>query len=257
MKNLSVWFKSKSSRSPGATTRKAAVPDGLRIYAIGDVHGCSHLLDSLATKVAQDLAERPVPSALAVFLGDYVDRGPASARVLQRLARGDFPCATQALRGNHEAMLLTFLDDASYLDAWRRFGGLETLHSFGIDVSRMLTEADFERARAALDDALAPEIRGFLAATPTYFSSGDYYFCHAGIRPGVPLAAQREEDLLWIREEFLASPAEHGAIVVHGHTPVEQPDVRANRINIDTGAYLSGTLTALVLEGAERHFIAT
>lgn len=252
-----MWFKSKHHAAPVSSRGPATVPEGVRIYAIGDIHGCAQLLDGLVARIAQDIAQRPVSTPLAVFLGDYIDRGPASAQVLMRFARHDFPFPVVTLRGNHEAMLDTFLNDASYLASWRRFGGLETLHSFGLDVSRLLTEADFERARDQLESVLPPEIRTFLAATQTHYTAGDYYFCHAGVRPGIPLASQKEEDLLWIREEFLTSTADHGKLIVHGHTPVETPEMRPNRINIDTGAYLSGTLTSIILEASDHRFMTT
>ncbi len=235
----------------------ASVPDGHRIYAIGDIHGRADLLDSIAREIEADLSSAPVATASAVFLGDYVDRGPHSSQVLERLAHRDFPVPFVALRGNHEQMLLNFLADPAFLSTWRQFGGLEALHSFGVDLRDAREGRDYERAHAELVEAMSPEVRAFLEQTPTSFQAGDYFFCHAGVRPNVPLASQVDKDLMWIRDDFLRSPAYHGKIVIHGHTPVDEPDLRPNRINIDTGAYVSGRLTSLVLEGQSRRFLST
>ena len=252
-----VWSKFKARRAEETTSAKTSLSEGLRIYAVGDIHGCASLLDRVADAIAADVEAHAPEEALAVFIGDYVDRGPDSAGVLNRLTSGRIPVPLVPLRGNHEQMLLNFLDDATVLDAWRRFGGLETLHSFGIDVSGLLDEAAFERARTQLSAVLPSAIRNFLSDLPSSYSEGSYYFCHAGVRPGVPLDAQRDQDLLWIRDEFLSSTADHGKIIVHGHTPVEAPEFHPNRINIDTGAYLTGVLTCLVLEGTTRRLLTS
>ncbi len=234
-----------------------ALRPGLRIYAIGDVHGCAHLLDRLAELIRIDFAERPADKAQAIFLGDYIDRGPASAAVLARLSQGHFPVPFLALRGNHEQMLTEFLENANYLDSWRQFGALETLHSFGIPITDVRNPDGFRRAQENLKETLSPEILRFIEGTLVSHELDDYFFCHAGVRPGVPLASQREDDLLWIREDFLTSRADHGKLIVHGHTPVEAPEERTNRLNIDTGAYLTGALTCLVLEGTSRRFLSS
>lgn len=235
----------------------ASVPEGERIYAIGDIHGRADLLDMMAGEIEADLSSTPVAAASAVFLGDYVDRGPHSSRVLERLARRDFPVPFVALRGNHEQMFLNFLAEPAYLATWRQFGGLEALHSFGVDLRDARDGRGYEHAHAGLIEAMSPEARTFLEQTATSFQAGDYFFCHAGVRPNVPLAAQQDKDLMWIRDDFLRSPAYHGKVVVHGHTPVGEPEERPNRINIDTGAYVSGRLTCLVLEGQSRRFLST
>lgn len=234
----------------------ASVPQGQRLYVIGDIHGRQDLLDRIAREIAADVSGAQV-QPLAVLLGDYIDRGPHSAGVLDRLSARDFPVPFIALRGNHEQMLLDFLEDERCLESWRHFGGLETLHSFGIDVNKARQVSGFADARRHLQAVLPPKILKFLLATANKYQLGGYFFCHAGIRPGVALEAQRDQDLLWIRDEFVQSTADHGKIVVHGHTPVERPDVRENRINIDTGAYATGMLTCLVLEGSTRRFIST
>jgi serine/threonine protein phosphatase 1 len=248
---------STGERSIATERRAGSIPEGRRLYVIGDVHGRGDLLDRMAQIIRSDLAAEPACDALCIFLGDYVDRGPRSAEVLQRLSTSDWPLAFVALRGNHEQMLLKFLDDAAYLEAWRHYGGLETLFSFGIDVHKVLQTSDFAGAQQRLKALLPASTIDFIAKTPSSFQFGDYYFCHAGIRPGVALADQLEQDLLWIREDFTESTAEHEKIIVHGHTPVERPEVKSNRINIDTGAYITGTLTCLVLEENKLRFLST
>jgi len=190
-----------------------------------------------------------------VFLGDYVDRGPNSRGVLERLATERFPTPIIALRGNHEAMLFDFLAEPETASNWRRIGGLETLHSYGLDAGKVRAGRGYREAAEAFREALPISHLDFLKKTLPCFSAGDYYFCHAGVRPGVPLDAQNEQDLLWMRDPFLSSQANFGKLIVHGHTPVTAPDIRPNRINIDTGAYISGRLTCLVLEADERRFL--
>lgn len=235
----------------------AWIPAGLRVYAIGDIHGRADLLDEIARKIDADLKAKPVANATAVFLGDYVDRGPRSRQMLERLAARDFPIPFVALRGNHEQMMLNFLADPAYLATWRQFGGFEALHSFGIDLRDAREGKGYEAVHAELLDALQPQARTFLEGIGTSHQCGDYFFCHAGVRPNVPLQAQQDKDLLWIRDDFLSSAAYHGKVIVHGHTPVSEPDERPNRINIDTGAYMSGRLTCLVLEENTRRFLST
>lgn len=237
-----------------------ALPDGVRIYSIGDIHGSARELNVLLERITQDLKERPIAQAEIVLHGDYVDRGPQSADVLTRLALGQFPAPTTTLRGNHEEMLLNFVSDPTSLASWRHVGGLETLHSFGIDVSAIGSVRSTEQYSEvhghflrALGDARLKAVEETLLS----YSVGGYFFCHAGIRPGVALERQQPRDLLWIRDEFLSSGANHGKVVVHGHTPVEEAENRGNRINVDTGAYLTGTLTAAVLEANSVIFIAT
>ena len=205
--------------------------------------------------IARDLAQRPTQTALTVTVGDYVDRGPDSRGVIERLTRNPFPSPLVALRGNHESIFEEFLRDPSIADYWRRLGGLETLHSYGVDVAPLMRGRGHEEAAAALRAALPQSHVTFLASLRLTHSVGRYFLCHAGVRPGVPLARQREEDLLWIREEFLDSRADFGKVVVHGHTPCEAPELRPNRINVDTGAFMSGQLTCAVLEDAGVRFL--
>ena len=243
------------SHGPAASPPPARAPVGMRLYAVGDVHGRLDLLEAMARLIEVDLATLDGRRAETIFLGDYVDRGPHSAGVVERLARGAWPTPLLALRGNHEEVLLRFLDDAQTLDHWRRFGGLETLHSYGAPVEGPRRGVDFESARAAFAQALPAGHRRFFEATALSATRGDYYFCHAGVRPGVALERQRAEDLLWIRGEFLDHVGDFGKVVVHGHTPTETPELLANRINVDTGAYASGVLTALALQDETRRLL--
>jgi serine/threonine protein phosphatase 1 len=210
---------------------------------------------TLGDLIAADMRGAPVSRATTVLLGDYIDRGPDSRGVLARLAAGQFPTETLFLRGNHEAMLLDFLADPGTAMQWSEYGGLETMHSYGVDVRGLRQGSSVFEARDALRAALPASHLAFITATKLWHTSGDYFFCHAGVRPDLPLEAQRAEDLLWIREAFLQSNATFGKMIVHGHTPTIEPDIRPNRINIDTGAYVTGRLSCLVLEADTRRFL--
>jgi serine/threonine protein phosphatase 1 len=231
------------------------VPDGIRVYSVGDIHGRDDLLEEMAGRVNTDLESRSLDDVVTVFLGDYVDRGLGSMPVVERLSRGEWPTPIVALAGNHEDLLLAFLEDARVLDAWRSLGGLETLHSYGVNVGPAMAGRDFGTIRQAFVARLPEGHRHFLASLKVSTTIGDYFFCHAGVRPGVPLDRQDREDLLGIRGPFLSSEAEHGKIVVHGHTPSVAPEVRPNRIGIDTAAYATNRLTCLVLEQDQRRFL--
>jgi serine/threonine protein phosphatase 1 len=233
------------------------LPQPARIYAIGDIHGRSDLLDRMVDQICRDLEAKPVDECLTVTLGDYFDRGPNSRGVLDRLVRNPFPTPFVALKGNHEDVFERFLDDPSVANQWRRLGGLETLHSYGVPVSSLMIDKNYEQAATALRDAVPQEHFAFLASLKTSIALGRYFFCHAGVRPGVPLEHQSVQDLLWIRDEFLSSKADFGKIVVHGHTPTEQPEIFPNRINVDTGAFATGRLTCVVLEKPEPRFLMT
>jgi serine/threonine protein phosphatase 1 len=231
------------------------MPERGRIYAVGDIHGRADLLDRMIDLIARDLKAHPTLDCLTVTVGDYVDRGPNSRDVIERLAGNPFPCEFIALKGNHEELLEKFLHNPTAADHWRQLGGLETLHSYGVDVGPMMRGREYAGAAAAFEAALPKSHIGFLASLKISLSVGPYFLCHAGIRPGVPLAQQRVEDLLWIRDPFLNSTADFGKIVVHGHTPVENPEVRPNRINVDTGAFMTGRLTCAVLERAQVRYL--
>jgi serine/threonine protein phosphatase 1 len=247
--------KSQGRTPPGAPVRR--VPEGTIVYGIGDIHGRNDLLGDMTERVAADLKTRSCNHAVTVFLGDYIDRGPKSKAVVERLATGEWPTSIIALAGNHEEFLLTFLEDAGFLAFWRSQGGLETLHSYGVDVGRAMAGRDFEDVQADFTARFPKHHRDFLDALKVSATIGDYFFCHAGVRPGVSLDRQNRDDLLNIREPFLSSDGEHGKLVVHGHTPAVAPEIRPNRIGIDTGAYATGRLTCLVLESDEQRFLPT
>ena len=229
---------------------------GLRVFAVGDIHGHADLLGRVATAVAEDLqADRP-REALTVFVGDYIDRGPSSAAVIDRLLRRDFPTPIVTLRGNHEQMLLDTLDGGAMLGSWLSNGGVETAQSYGLSAAALGVQ-DPEELRRRLLDVIPAAHLGFLRSTELSRRIDGYFFCHAGIEPGIALDRQSAETLLWIRRPFHLSTLDHGAVVVHGHTPVPRPEVKPNRINIDTGAFASGRLTCLAVDGARRRFLST
>jgi serine/threonine protein phosphatase 1 len=231
--------------------------DKTRVYVIGDIHGRSDLLDRMVALISRDLEADPAGDCLTVTLGDYIDRGPDSRGVLDRLVRNPFPTRLVALKGNHEALLEAFLDDPSVVEHWRHLGGLETIHSYRVPVGELMVGKNYADAATALRAAIPDEHFAFLASLKTSIVVDRYFMCHAGVRPGIPLDRQSVEDLLWIRDEFLSSTTDFGKIVVHGHTPTERPEILPNRINIDTGAFATGRLTCVVLGGSEPRFVAT
>jgi len=234
---------------------QAQIPtENRRLYVIGDIHGRLDLLDRMIAAIERDVAEKG-PDCLIVTVGDYIDRGPKSRHVLDRLLQNPFPGDYIALKGNHEALLQEFLEDPAVGAHWQHLGGLQTLQSFGVHVSQLMGGRNFEQAAQELRAALTPGHAGFLASLKMSLTAGRYFLCHAGVRPGVPLERQSVEDLLWIREEFLDSTEDFGKIVVHGHTPTVEPQVKPNRINIDTGAFATGKLTCVVLEDDTHRFI--
>jgi serine/threonine protein phosphatase 1 len=230
--------------------------ENCRLYVIGDIHGRLDLLDRMAVAIERDIADHG-SNALTITLGDYVDRGPASRSVLDRLICNPFPTPHVALKGNHEQLFEAFLSNPSIADHWRRLGGLETLHSYGVPVKDIMIGRNYEEASARLRAILPPSHVRFLQSLRTSFSHGRYFLCHAGVRPGVPLERQSDQDLMWIRDEFLNSAMDFGKIVVHGHTPTEEPQVWPNRINIDTGAFTTGRLTCVILDEQGHRFLAT
>jgi len=246
-----IW----SSRTRQIAAPQGSVPEGNRIYAIGDIHGRLDLLNSVLGRIDTDMGAHPASNAIRIFLGDYIDRGPDSMRVLDRLVNYCVAQPTVCLMGNHEAFLCEFLKDPDVLTVWRRCGGLDTLLSYGL-APKIETDVQDQRELASeLGRILPSSHREFLSGLKQYFICGDFFFVHAGVRPGICLTKQSEDDLLWIRDDFLLSEDHFGKVVVHGHTPVLEPEVRPNRINIDTGAYATGRLTCLVLENDEIRFI--
>lgn len=234
---------------------EARLPPGLRVYAIGDIHGRADLLDRLHDKIEADLSTAPEKTAI-VYLGDYVDRGPDSHGVIERLVRPRFTgVETVALLGNHEDMLLQFMDAPYGASLWLSNGGDATLASYKVKVPASFDELLF--TQRALLGAMPRHHKQFLASLPEQVQFGDYLFVHAGIKPGLPLDRQSREHMIWIRDVFLNSEVDHGLIVVHGHTIVHEVEWMPNRIGVDTGAYTTGRLTALVLEGAARRLLQT
>jgi serine/threonine protein phosphatase 1 len=229
----------------------------MRLYVIGDIHGRADLLEQIIEKISDDLASHGEIDCVTVTLGDYLDRGPNSRGVVERLSRNPFPTRYVALKGNHEALLELFLKDPSIANHWRRLGGLETLHSYGVPVGELMVGQGYDKAAEALKAAMPPEHVRFLSSLEPFVNIGKYFLCHAGIRPNVPLTQQSIDDLLWIRDEFLNSDIVFEKMIIHGHTPREWPEVRPNRINIDTGAFATGRLTCLVLEEKQERFIFT
>lgn len=249
-------FKKLFSRSAEAESRDYAAPDDTVVYAIGDIHGRIDLLEALEDKIVRDAAGRPESRRVIVYLGDYVDRGYQSREVLDHLlADGPEGFERVFLRGNHEEFLVGFLEDSAGARSWLSNGGVETLMSYGVEVS--MSEADAPRLQAEFKRALPDTHRAFLESLPSLHREGDYVFVHAGIRPGVDFEDQSTEDLHWIRSDFLDDTRDHGAVIVHGHTVVDDPVNRANRIGVDTGAYATSCLTAVVLRGHDREFLST
>ncbi|MCE2461230.1 MAG: serine/threonine protein phosphatase [Pseudomonadales bacterium] len=237
----------------------ATIPAGVRVYAVGDIHGRAEPLVRLVAMIRADASAHAMERNVLIFLGDYVDRGLESRQVVDFLLRDPAPgFETFFLKGNHDAWLLDFLDNPETGRIWFPAGGAATLLSYGVAAPAAPFDPDaLAEARASFEAALPPAHRSFFETLGLYCVEGGYAFVHAGIRPRVPLTEQREEDLLAIRDEFLASRRDHGKVVVHGHSIVDVPDVRPNRVGIDTGAYATGRLTCLVVEGGSRRFIAS
>jgi serine/threonine protein phosphatase 1 len=240
-------------RAPGS------LPDGERIYAIGDIHGRLDLLQGLIAAIDEEQSAAVAARPTLVFLGDYIDRGSESRAVIDWLMEQPLPRFERVhLLGNHEDSLLRFLTDITVGPNWLHYGGVETLASYGLKAAR--GEDDTKRLEALqqrLEGALPESHKTFMEGLQHYCTAGEYLFVHAGIRPGVAITEQSLEDLLWIRDAFLTSADDHGHVVVHGHTISYEAEVHDNRIGIDTGAFMSNTLTCLVLEGDEYRLLQT
>lgn len=235
---------------------KARTPDGMRIYVIGDVHGRRDLLVKMHRRIARDLERRPVEDCRVIHLGDYIDRGPDSSGVLSVLARYARDGRAIFLRGNHDQFLINFLEGINQeFDIWMGNGGIKTLDSFGLDgfeVTYGYDEGSLAVLRQTLKETIPAETLAFLDKLDLMHRFGDYAFVHAGVRPGVTLDDQEPGDLIWIREPFLSDASDHGAVIVHGHTPTDVVEVYPNRIAVDTGAVYTGLLSCLVLEGTDQ-----
>lgn len=242
------------SRPDGIHFSDAAAPAGMRLYAIGDIHGRLDLLAELHDRISADIERDGIEDWRVVHLGDYIDRGPDSQGVIgflveamQRDAR--YLC----LSGNHDIGLLEFLMKPSLESLFVRYGGIETARSYGV----AFDERNLDRFQRDLLAALPDSHLDFLGERPLSVEFGDFFFCHAGVRPGVVLASQDPDDLVWIRREFLDHVHLLEKVVVHGHTIVERPEIRPNRVNVDTGAYQTGRLTALRVDGKMKAFLTT
>lgn len=238
-------------------SHEGQIEDGQTVYAIGDVHGRADLLERLITAVRADCHDAPLPATI-VFLGDYIDRGFQSKQVIDLLCalqtESDFN--TVFLKGNHEQALLKFLDDAAIGPDWSAFGGRETLISYGVIPPRNVKSVDeWRTAQTSLRQSIPVSHVEFLESLPSHHRIGSFGFVHAGIRPGIPFAEQSDEDRLWIRDIFLNAPNKEDLFIVHGHSPVDTPFVDHRRVNIDTGAYFTGTLCAVKLTNSGMSFI--
>ncbi len=246
------------ARKENPAPKPASIPAGKRVYAIGDIHGRADLLDQLLIKILADDAARGNADAQIIFLGDLADRGPGSRQVIEHaMALAQHRPDTVFIMGNHEELLLRVWDgDRPTASIFHRGGGRETLMSYGIaaedydswDLGDVVDAAMRVVPKAHID---------FLRCFRPAYQLGDYFFTHAGVRPGIALDDQDEKDLRWIRADFIDSTADFGAVVVHGHTIRDEVEERPNRIGIDTGAYASGRLTAIVLEGTDRWYLST
>jgi serine/threonine protein phosphatase 1 len=231
-----------------ARVRPARVPPGTRVYAVGDVHGRADLLGRLMSRIDADLDANPVLRPVHVFLGDYIDRGPESQKVLDLLIKRRQHHETVFLKGNHEVLLEEFLRNPEIIATWRHLGGIETLLSYGIRPSFNPDATERTLLAQQFANTLPAEHRQFIENLQRSFRCGDFFFVHAGVRPGVPLSQQADEDLFWIRDKFHKTKEKFEQIIVHGHHPVDDVVFHSNRINIDTGAFATGRLSCLRIE---------
>ncbi|GGD57734.1 serine/threonine protein phosphatase [Erythrobacter arachoides] len=244
-----------SSANAPARSDAPRVPEGERVYAVGDIHGRSDLFAEMIDVIEQEIAEAGEGiRATVILLGDLVDRGPDSAGVLWLARKWQKRRDVRILAGNHEEMFLKSFEDTEVLKHFLRHGGRETLLSYGVD-RKAFSRATIDGVQTMLHEHVPAKDRQFMEGFENLVRIGDYIFVHAGIEPGVPLDEQSTRTLRWIREPFLSHPEAHEGVVVHGHTITDGVESTGNRIGIDTGAYASGRLTALVVEGAERRLI--
>jgi serine/threonine protein phosphatase 1 len=243
---------------PAVQQPRPAIPLGQRVYAIGDIHGCDDLFATLIDRIAADNDRRTPAVTTLILLGDLVDRGPSSRQVIDRaIALKSLWPDVRLIIGNHEDVFLKALSgDPKTMRYFVRIGGGPTIHSYGL-VGADYDRLTFEELADQFPPLVPDEHVAFLSGGEDRIVVGDYVFVHAGVRPGVPIDQQSPADLRWIRDEFLEDRRDHGKIVVHGHTIYDEVQERPNRIGIDTGAYATGRLTALGLEGEERWFLTT
>ncbi|MDF1834433.1 MAG: metallophosphoesterase family protein [Alteraurantiacibacter sp. bin_em_oilr2.035] len=243
--------------TPKAKNDPPRIPKGRRVYAIGDVHGCAELLMSLIEGIEEDIirGEKEGIESQIILLGDLIDRGPDSAAVIDLVCKWREMRPVEVLFGNHEEMFLESFEDTEMLRHFLRHGGRETLISYGADAKK-LSNSSVAEVQTLMNRIVPAKHRKFVESFEDMIQVGDYLFVHAGILPGVPLDKQKKRHLRWIREPFLSHCKSHGMIVVHGHTIIDEVEDTGYRIGIDTGAYSSGRLTALVLEGKKRRCLA-
>jgi serine/threonine protein phosphatase 1 len=238
----------------GEAVPAAAIPPGERVYAVGDVHGRLDLFAALVAAIdADDGAAAPADTTV-ILLGDLVDRGADSAGVIALVRAWQWRRRVRILAGNHEEMFLRSFSSIETFRHFLRHGGRDTVLSYGVDRAVFL-QAELEEAQEMMRAAVPAGDIAFLKGFEDMIAIGDYLFVHAGIDPRVPIEEQKVHDLRWIREPFLSHAEPYGQVVVHGHTITEGPEDCGNRIGIDTGAFMTGRLTALVLEGSERRYI--
>lgn len=250
-------LKSLMGRKAPATERSYAMPPGVRAYAIGDIHGEVGLLRTLLDRIVDDCERLPQAEIHFIFLGDYVDRGPDSKGVVELLTQyRSLETNFHFLKGNHEDAMLAIIDgNEDDLPGWLRFGGRQTLASYGISERAVAMGGPFLRAEFA--EKMPAHHLEFLTGLDIKVELGDYLFVHAGIKPEVALDRQDDRDLMWIRREFLNFVGPHPKMIVHGHTISAEVELQHNRIGVDTGAYATGKLSAVVLEGEQRRILST
>lgn len=244
---ISTLFKRKAKIAAPVSPR---VPDGTVVWAIGDIHGRLDLLEPLVDAIMADVAETPANRTAVIFLGDYIDRGADSRGVVQYLVNlpRDAGIEWRFLKGNHEEAMLNFLEDPTKGATWCEYGGDATLASYGLRLPQLKHKPEaWAHLAADLDHKVTAAERSFLEGLELSVSVGDYFFAHAGARPGVALDQQSARDLMWIRDSFLKSDLEFEKVVVHGHTPTAEVHADGRRVAIDTRAYESGVLSALRL----------
>lgn len=261
MRKLIGWMKGRKE-SPAAPPSRRRIdlgdePATYPIYAIGDVHGCLAELQQAEARIAADVRRTGRPG-LVVLLGDYVDRGPSSFQVIDHLQKpSTLGLRRLALCGNHDDIFSKFIEEPELYNDWLSLGGEQTLMSYGIDFAHLTRKrkSKFDDLKELLDQAVPAAHRQFLANLPICLKVGKLVFVHAGLRPGVALMDQQDEDLMWIREPFLSQGPRQPLLVVHGHTPQITPDAGPGRIGIDTGAYYTGKLTVLKIDGDQKAFV--
>lgn len=243
------------AETQGIRLADAAGPAGIVLYAIGDVHGRLDLLEDMHALIAADREARRAKDWRIVHLGDYVDRGPDSKGVIEFLSSGTArDPRIIALAGNHDLGFRDFLTPGEIPGIFLHHGGPETARSYGVELD-LSSQDTLLAGQKALIEAVPESHAAFLRNLEFSVGFGDFFFCHAGIRPGIALEAQNKDDLVWIRNDFLSHAGLHPKVIVHGHTPVPEPQMRDNRVNLDTGAFSTGILTALVVDGADKRLL--